>query len=246
LVQNRYTADAIVQVRLAADNQQAQPGIALNAVTLNAASMIETEARLISSRTVAERVAARLELTNDTAFMLRKSLTGRAHDLFASVWPSFDKLPSRSAESLIADELMRNLEVTNDVRSYLIKISYTSTSPEQSARIANAFAEEYLRMRAASRARQELADLVATYGPKHPRILKAQAELDKAIRYNISEDAQLLMPAEPITVPSIPNWRLILGLAFIGSLAVGSVVVLIRKGATSAGRLAHGPRSFAW
>jgi uncharacterized protein involved in exopolysaccharide biosynthesis len=241
LVQNRYTADAIIQVRLAGDNRQAQPGIAVNAVALNAASVIETETRLISSRIIAERVAARLELTNDTAFMSHKSPTERARDLFASIWrpahdlfasvrPSFGKLPSRSAESLIADELMSNLKVTNDVKSYLIKISYTSHSPEQSARIANAFAQEYLHIRSVSRARQKLADLAATYGAKHPRILKTQAELDNGSRStNINEDAQLLMPAEPIADPSSPNWRLILGLAFVGSLAVGIVVVLIQE-----------------
>jgi uncharacterized protein involved in exopolysaccharide biosynthesis len=225
LVQKRYTADAFIQARLASDNRQAQSGI-----VLSPASMIETEARLISSsRTIAQRVVARLDLINDKTFVLRKPLAARAHDLLASVWPSFEKLPSRSAESLIADELMRNLTVTNDIRSYLIKISYTSTSPELSARIANAIAEEYLRERRESSARQELADLVATYGPKHPKILEARAELDKASRSNMSEDAQLLIPAEPIALPSSPSWLKILGLAFVGSLVVGIVVVLIRE-----------------
>jgi uncharacterized protein involved in exopolysaccharide biosynthesis len=227
LVQPRYTADAIIQVNPASDKRQAQSGIAQVGIALNA----ETEARLISSRTIAQRVVARLGLTNDTALVLRKPLlTARLHDLFASVWPSSGKLPSRSAESLIADELMRNLKVTNDVRSYLIKISYTSTSPERSARIATAFAEEYIRARSTFSSRQALADLVAAYGPKHPRVLRAQAELDEANRRpNISEDVQLLMPAEPIAVPSSPKWRLILGLAFVGSLAVGSIVVLIQE-----------------
>ena len=238
LVQKRYTADAIIQVRLASDNRQAQSGI-----LLNAASMIETEATLISrSPTIAKRVVARLDLIHDTAFVLRKPLTARAHDLLASAWPGFDKFRSRSEESL-AEELMRNLAVTNDVRSYLIKISYTSASPELSARIANAVAEEYMRVRRASSARQELADLVATYGPKHPKVLKAEAELDDASRSNMSEDAQLLIRAEPIALPSSPNWLLILGLTFVGSLVVGVLVVLIQEHAAPVpSSRAAGPR----
>jgi polysaccharide biosynthesis transport protein len=227
-VQKRYTADAIIQAKFTSDKQQAQSGIALNA-----ASMIATDAQLIKSRPIAERVVARLDLVNDAAFLPRKSLISRVRDLLSSVWPYSDKLPSQSKESLIADELLTNLKVTNDVRSYLIKISYTSTSPERSAWIANAFAKEYILTRIELSSRQKLADLVATYGPKHPKILIAKAELDQAIRSNTGENAQLLIPAEPLPSPSSPNWLLILGLVFVGSLVVGSFVVLIPELAAS-------------
>ena len=58
----------------------------------------------------------------------------------------------------MAAELLKNLDVSNDARSMLIRISYTSTSPEQSARIANAFAEEYLRTRIGLAARRRLTN----------------------------------------------------------------------------------------
>ena len=227
-VQKRYTADAILQAKFTGDKQAAQSGIYLNPT-----SMIETDTRLIGSRPIAERVVARLGLVNDAAFLPRKSLTSGVRELLSLVWSDSDEVSPPSKKSLIADELLRNLKVKNDVSTYLIKISYTSTSPERSAWIANAFAKEYILARIEQSSRQKLADLVAIYGPKHPKILIAKAELDRATRSNISENAQLLIPAEPLPSPSSPNWLLILGLAFVGSLVLGSVVVLIIETAGS-------------
>ena len=225
LVPNRYTADAVIKARLFSADQAGQSGIALNA-----GSMIETEARLLAtSRPIAHRVVARIALTDDPSFAFHTSLSARARDLLTSVWPTFDNRPARSKENLIVDELMRNLTVTNDLRSYLIKISYTSTSPEQSAQIANAFAEEYIRARRESSALQELEDLAAKYGPKHPKSLVARAELEQGSRSDMGDDPQLLLRAEPPDIPSTPDWRLVLGLAFVGSFAAAILFVFMRE-----------------
>ena len=106
-------------------------------VFLDAASVIQTEVNLIRSREIAEDVVTRLGLANDPNFAEHSSLLDRALALI-TFWhsrPSSSPLTSR-----IAAELLKNLDVTNDPKSLLIRISYTSTSPEQSARIANAFA----------------------------------------------------------------------------------------------------------
>ena len=112
----------------------------------------------------------------------------------------------------------------------LIRISYTSTSPEQSARIANAFAEEYLRTRIGLAARRRLTNLSATYGPKHPIVLKAKSDLEEVLRaprLSVSERAQILSWASPPILPSGPDRKLIVGVAFLCSFAAGIVLVLL-------------------
>ena len=113
---------------------------------LDAASVIQTEVNLIRSREIAEGVVTRLGLAKDPNFAEHSSLLNRALALI-TFWHSRPSFSNSSVNSLIAARLLKNLDVTNDPKSLLIRISYTSTSPEQSARIANAFAEEYLRTR---------------------------------------------------------------------------------------------------
>ena len=133
---NGYTAEAVVQARFPRQDPQYQTD-----VSLDAASVIQTEIGLIRSREIAEGVVARLGLAKDPNFAEHSSLLNRALALITF------RAELLALNSLIADKLRKNLDVTNDPKSLLITISYTSTSPEQSARIANAFAEEYLRTR---------------------------------------------------------------------------------------------------
>jgi uncharacterized protein involved in exopolysaccharide biosynthesis len=177
---------------------------------------IQTEVYLIRSDDIAERVVTRLDLAKDPNFA--KSLLDRPAS------------PNSSPNRLIAAELLKNLDVSNDTRSMLIRISYTSTSPEQSARIANAFAEEYFRTRAELAARRRVTTLSATYGPKHPIVLKAKSELGEVLgapRLSVSERAQILSWASPPTLPSGPDWKSIVGVAFLCSFAAGIVLVLL-------------------
>ena len=167
---NRYTSEVVVQERFPRQDPQHQSGI-----SLDAASVTQTEISLIRSREIAEGVVVRLGLAKDPNFAEHSSLLNRAFALI-TFWHLVRV--SNAGNSRIAARLRQNLDVTNDPKSLLIRISYTSTSPEQSARIVNAFAEEYLRLREAKAALSEqLADLAAIYGPKHPTVLKAQSQL---------------------------------------------------------------------
>src|SRR5262249_21874983 len=232
------------------------------ALVVEAASLIETEARIIRSRAVADRVVARLELTKDPEYAVRESLAARLFkflmsispgpdmtsspsikepassdryspnpiDLLMSMLPRPHKPASPSDEDLIAAMLMRYLKVTNDPKSYLISIAYTSDSPERSAQIANAFADEYLRIRSEAAARREFADLAAIYGPKHPILSSARAKLDEALQHpHVSDSTQFLMLAAPNPLPSGPNRTVILGLALIGGFGFGVMVALLRE-----------------
>jgi Mrp family chromosome partitioning ATPase len=224
LIADRYTSEVVIQARFV------RPQLQIPAV---ADSVIQTEVNFIRSRDIAEAVVTRLGLANDPNFAEHPSMLRRARALI-TFWHS---RPSSSATSRIAAWLLEELVVTNDVKSLLIRVSYTSTSPEQSARIANGFAHAYLTARAEKSAQQTLADLAATYGPKHPRVLKAQAQLEDALRSPIiSDTAQILAWASPPILPSGPNRRLIVAIAFICSFAAGTILALLLERANTSFR----------
>jgi Mrp family chromosome partitioning ATPase len=234
-IANRYTSEVVVQARIPRQDPPLQSNVPQlqSGVSLDAASVIQTEVGLIRSREIAEGVVARLGLAKDLNFAEHSSLFNRALAL-TTFWHSRPSFSNASANSLLAARLLKNLDVTNDARSLLIRISYTSTSPEQSARIANAFAEEYLRTREEKAAQRHLADLAATYGPKHPRVLEAQSRLKEALRASsVGDSAQILAWASPPILPSGPNRHLIVAVAFICSFAAGIVLVLISERANT-------------
>jgi uncharacterized protein involved in exopolysaccharide biosynthesis len=214
---NQYTSEVVLQARLTQEDprdRQLLSDIFVDAVST--LRVVQTEVDLIRSGDIAERVVTRLDLAKDPNFA--KSLLDRPTS------------PNSSPNRLIAAELLKNLGVSNDPRSTLIRISYTSTSPEQSARIANAFAEEYLRTRIGLAARRRLTNLSGTYGPKHPIVLKAKSDLEEVLRaphLSVSEKAQILSWASPPILPSGPHRRLIVGVAFLCSFAAGIVLVLL-------------------
>src|SRR5258706_16450017 len=84
--------------------------------------------------------------------------------------------------------MLRNkVTIMNDTRSYLISISFTAPSPDEAARVVNAFAIEYLRDTDLQRRRDgvaaaegELGRQLAIYGEKHPKVLHAAEGLDAA------------------------------------------------------------------
>ena len=228
-IPNSYTSEAVVQAKLPRQDPQSRSDVSLDAV-----SVVQTETNLVRSRDIAESVVARLGLAKDPNFAEQSSLLNRLLTLI-TFWHSSNS--SANANSLIAAKLLKNLDVSNDPKSLLIRISYTSTSPEQSARIANAFAEEYLRTRQQKAAQQRLADLAATYGPKHPSVLKAQAQLEEVSKApTVTDKAQILVWASPPILPSGPQRHLIVAVAFICSFAAGVVLVLILERANTSFR----------
>ena len=231
-IANRYRSEVVVQARFPLQDPRLQSDVQAPLP----ASIIQTEVNLIRSREIAEGVVARLGLAKDPNFAEHSSLLSRALAL-TTFWHTRPGFSNSSVNSLIAARLLENLDVTNDANSLLIRISYTSTSPEQSTQIANAFAEEYLRTRQKEAVQRQLADLAATYGPKHPSVLKAQSQLEEVLgAFSVSDSAQILAWASPPILPSGPQRRLIVAAAFIGSFAAAIVLVLIIERANTSFR----------
>ena len=113
----------------------------------------------------------------------------------------------------------------------LITISYTSTSPEQSARMAvlrfagGVFTHPHRVSGYAAACKS-----FQTYGPKHPSVLKAKSDLEEVLRaprLSVSERAQILSWASPPILPSGPDRKFIVGVAFLCSFAAGVALVLL-------------------
>lgn len=190
----KYAADALIQLDLG----QAQPsplGAAAN-LALDPAAIVESEARIIRSRTIARRVATELDLINDPAFAPGPSRSEAILDLIRRagqrILPADWLPPDASGQATDADddarrldlvvaEVMKGLEVHNDTRSYLITVVYTSSTPEKAARIANAFADAYLRSRleASFESAQRASEWLST---QVSQVRSALAEADRAVQ----------------------------------------------------------------
>jgi uncharacterized protein involved in exopolysaccharide biosynthesis/Mrp family chromosome partitioning ATPase len=137
------------------------------------AAAFRTELDVLSSRSMAERVADRLDLVQDSGFLRELGLPrsswrqilailrpAKARDSLAegSDQSGFDseaagepagdlkddaQQPSISRIDAV-DWLLGGLRVTNDGRSLTIGVSFQAQDPELAARIANSFAQSYL------------------------------------------------------------------------------------------------------
>jgi Mrp family chromosome partitioning ATPase/capsular polysaccharide biosynthesis protein len=230
-IDSKYTSESLIQLDFSRGEpvrapQGAQQGPNL---TIDASAVVETEARVIRSRAMAERVARHLDLEKNPAFSPTMSVAQRLLSWMQTLrGGAAGEAISASSSELIAAELLRNLAVTSDQHSFLISVSYTSGSPRMSAQIANAFAEEYIQNRREVIARQALAALALAYGPKHPSVVQAQSKVDPSdTNWRSGDNARIAMLAEPIAIPTGPNRLLIIGLATAGSLCLGILLALL-------------------
>jgi uncharacterized protein involved in exopolysaccharide biosynthesis len=164
VLEKKYVSEAVVQLDLY--RPEIDPGSRQTpAVTLDASSLVQSEAQIIRSRLLARRVVDSLGLANDPAYAhsgngfsdylntaevaIADAVAWFRGDVaLPEVGPPADNVQDATGRiaRAIAD-VMRGLTVATDQRSYLITIAYSSTDPVRSAKIANAVADEYVRLR---------------------------------------------------------------------------------------------------
>ena len=246
-VEKRYTAEALIQFDFARSDSARAANPAPPSATIDGSVLVESEARIIRSRPLARAVVERLRLDQDPAYFPRPSITSRIQAFVKSpLSPSLAPPALPIPPDVVASELMKNLAVTNDARSYLISIAYTSKDPNTSAKMANAFATEYLEGKLLQRlhaseaaAKAELVRLSASYGARHPSVVRAAADLAEAQARLVAEQGQGigddytrflsagLTPAEPTEIPVGPRAIVVLFLTIVGALAAGITLVLL-------------------
>ena len=232
LMPRKYSAEALVYPSLFSREQGKVAALA----SIDAASIVSSEARLIRSDAILRAVVARLGLDNEVT-------TPRSSALQVLDWVRTMLLPEtrNHSRSDRAVAVLRNkVAVMNDTRSYLISISFAAPSADDAAEVVNALAIEYLRDKAKQRrsdvvnaAEGELGRLLAIYGQKHPKVLQAADELDvaraalKAVtspedggQDAIATDESVKL-AIPNRTPTSPKGIVILGLSFMVGLLAG-------------------------
>ena len=206
--------------------------------SIDGAALVSGEAQYIRSPSMVRTVIKRFGLDRDPEFVTPSSewLQGLSWVRAALLPETVVSAPLERAAAHVA----QRLKVVNDTRSYLISVSFTAASPEKAAKVANAFALEYVRAKTVQRigdavtaTGHELARQSAIYGERHPSILQAKTELEAArlrlqAAVNEPESAagkiapgDTITLAEPNPTPSSPKGIVILGLAFLSALVSG-------------------------
>jgi succinoglycan biosynthesis transport protein ExoP len=121
-------------------------------------SAIRTELDVMSSSSLNEPVVDRLNLTADPDVLrdagavhsvpediakLIKQIPGRFFPDIAAPATNDDKIPNLT-RSQLTGWLVGNLKVSNDGKSFTVRVSFTAKNPLVAARMANAIAENYL------------------------------------------------------------------------------------------------------
>jgi uncharacterized protein involved in exopolysaccharide biosynthesis len=239
LLPRQYSATALVYPNLFSGEQAKIAPLG----SVDAASLVASEVRLVLSDAILRAVVRRLGLHLDAA------------TAGSSSWVSADRLraiflPETHNHSPFDRQvalLRKKVEVTKDTRSYLIAISLTARSADEAARIVNSIALEYLRTKVTQRrqdavmeAEAELGRHLATYGEKHPKVLQvldglasARAAL-KAVT-TPGDDAQDAIVTEesvelaiPNRTPTSPRGIVILASSFLLSLLIGIGIAVWR------------------
>jgi uncharacterized protein involved in exopolysaccharide biosynthesis len=198
----KYSAEALIYPELFSRGQ----GKAVALASIDAASIVNSEARLIRSDAFLRAVVKRLRLdpvtkshswaTKGLDWVQAMSLPEPLGWARAMLLPEtldwvrtmlFPETRNHSPFDRRVAMLRNQVVVMNDSRSYLISISFTAPSADEAARVVNAFAIEYLRDKDLQRRRDgvaaaenEMGRQLAIYGDKHPKTLQAAEGLDAA------------------------------------------------------------------
>lgn len=129
----RYTSEATLALDLR--KLQALPTESVVSQLPQESPVLRTELDIIGSRSMAGRVLASLQKSSQAASQQSKNRR-TVED------PASAKNTVETARMI--DELMANVRVTNDGRSYTIYIAYYASDPAYAAKVANAFGEAYI------------------------------------------------------------------------------------------------------
>jgi capsular polysaccharide biosynthesis protein len=218
----RYTSEALI-----APNFGHGTGVSNAAagapISVDAANLVDSAARIINSRATADAIVTKLRLDLQPQFVHQSLL---AH-LVSALRPLFglDSVAT-SSHDLAVDAVMQAVNVTVEPRAYVISITARSARPEVAARLANAVAAEYVRGQLLREAtdrwlatQADLARIVPVYGTHHPayiqafdrveelkaRVIELQRQPAAAEEFAPLGLAYSFVPANEVTAPSGPS-----------------------------------------
>lgn len=167
LMTPKYTAVASIEISREADQVTNFQGVEREA-TVADQEFYQTQYGLLRARSLAERVASQLRLVDDPAFFERFSISDES--------PAFTQVSGRypasgrSARQRVAGEILLNhVDIVPIRLSRLVDIHFTSPDAAFSAKVANAWAENFIqtnlerKIQATSYGRELLQSQLAQY-----------------------------------------------------------------------------------
>jgi exopolysaccharide transport family protein len=138
----KYTATAEVMLdprqEKVSDVQEVLSGVPADSTA------VDTEAEVLKSRNLAEKVVKDLNLDKDPEFNPALAPKG----ILSSIVPHAPHGTSQNdlvkQHNMVVDQVMAGLKVARSGLTYIIKVSFTSKNAAKAADIANAFADQYL------------------------------------------------------------------------------------------------------
>jgi Mrp family chromosome partitioning ATPase len=251
-----YVAESVIRLNFASSS--AASASSAPRVALDASAVVESEARMVRSRNVAEKVVSRLHLADDQDFGGPPGLIARTIN---AIMQRPATIEDESSPRNVTDastrfdravaKVMRSTTVENDNKSYLIGIKFRWSTPKTAATLAAAIAEEYLRERqvqtllaSKSSLESELAQLALRLGRRHPTYIATKAKLAEVDRRiaerNTASDpvdsaavgdfsADIAMPAQAPPFPASPNPKVVYGLALLAGFLISVLLVVLRQ-----------------
>ncbi|RAK58142.1 GumC family protein [Phenylobacterium deserti] len=115
------------------------------------ANIVDTQVAILRSRALAAKVAQELQLVDDPEFNGTLTEPTGPRAWLRSFFPQPEPTAAEVRQSVV-DVLLGKLSIRREGLTYVIEIAITSSDPEKSARIANAYAKNFLTLSAASKA----------------------------------------------------------------------------------------------
>ena len=254
-----YTSEATIRFNFTRE-QTSEINASEQVAVMDPMAILNGAVRSINSQSTASAIVARYGLDKEPeekkdsflAKMLEEKKDSFLAKMFAKLREALALGPSRPRREVLAGELLSNVSVTNEPRSYIISIAYSARTPETAAVMANAFVSEYLRGQrlteltdSRARAERELLNLSAVFGIRHPSYVGAQARVEnlenqiKALRDGTTDPTQILVGGQSLILaePSLarvgPNVKVFLILFAGAGLAAATFFVLLRANHSS-------------
>jgi polysaccharide biosynthesis transport protein len=147
----QYTATTRIEIAQSQANVTQIEGVK-QAESETALQFYNTQYSLLGSRSVAERVSRALSLPQNDAFFDAHNANPSAQAGLVEVRVRAQKQADKpSRERIVLLLLQKNISISPLRGSSLVDISYTSASPQLSAKIANMWAQQYVESRIAQR-----------------------------------------------------------------------------------------------
>jgi polysaccharide biosynthesis transport protein len=143
LMTPKYTAVTTVEISRESSRVTEFQGVDRDTGTADQ-EFYQTQYGLLRSRTLAERVALQLRLTEDPAFFARAGVSS-ANAALQLVNGRYSAARAEARERLASDILLKDLDVSPSRLSRLVAIQFTSSDPAFSARVANAWADNFIK-----------------------------------------------------------------------------------------------------